>query len=125
MRYKAKYRNLKIPMQRAYKTLVGGQTVVTPGTKIEFENSIFETDNEEIIKFLDTDPECLKMQKRNIFAKIEDSVLEAATRQETLEERESRLDKEMKELKKQKKKVTEKEKGTKSKVGSKNEKPAY
>lgn len=124
-RYKSRFRELTIPVKKSYTKEVDGQIVAFQGEHIEFKDSIYQTDNEVHIKFLDTDPRCIQMQKNGVFAKIDSAILEAATKKETLEEREARLDKELKELKKKKKKVTEKEKGTKTKVGSKKDKPAY
>lgn len=122
-RYRSKFRNLKIPMKKSYKQQVEGQVITIPGTKIEFNDFLFETDNKDIIKFLDTDSVCLKMQSNHVFAKIDEGSIEAA--KETLEEREHRLKKEMDKLKEEKKTATTKEKGKKQKVDAKKDKPVY
>jgi hypothetical protein len=109
-RYKSKYKNLKIVMKRTYRKEVGGENIVVPGVKIEFENSILDTDDKEVIKFLDSDPVCQKMQSNNVFHKISDKAMENAVKEEPVEE---------------KPKATPKETGGKKKVGKKTDKPAY
>jgi hypothetical protein len=125
IRYRAKYRNLTIPMVKSYTTEVGGQRISHTGEKIVFEDSIYETDDERIIKFLDEDPVCIKMKENKIFARIDSEIIEEAMKVESLEDREERIKKEMELIKNMKKKATLKEKGTKTKVGSNKEKPAY
>ncbi len=122
-RYKSRFRNLKIPMKKSYTREVGGQTEFIAGRKLEFKETIFETDEQEVIDFLDKDPVCVQMQKNGIFAKVEGEILEAAT--ETLEEKEKRVEEEGKKKKQVRKKPTKKEKGTRKKVGRKKEKPQF
>lgn len=112
-------------MKKSYTKEIEGSVVVVPGTKIEFQNNIFETENKDIIKFLDNSESCKKMQGRGIFVKVTDKTLNAA--KETLEQREARAKKELEEIKKQKAKDSVKptEKGrSKAKVGDK-DKPKF
>ncbi len=122
-RYRSHYRNLKIPIEKMYNTSIQGRVITNPGSKIEFEDFTYETEDENIINFLATDPVCVKMQENRIFAKIEDGIIEKAT--ETLEEKEAKEEEEKAKAKEVKKKPTTKEKGTKKKVGTKKEEPQF
>lgn len=122
-RYKSKFRELRIPMKKSYTREVGGQTEFIQGRSIQFKDTIFETDEIEVIDFLEKDPVCQEMQRNQVFAKIDSKVLEIAT--ETLEEKEARLKEELESIKAKKKKPTKKEKGKGKKVGTKKEKPQF
>ena len=107
--YRSNTKNLKIIMTPSYLKEVRGRTIVEKGKKVEFQDGLFETEDEDIIDFLENDPGCKKMKKRGVFVKIDKGAVQEATKEETLEEREARLRKEMEELKKQKAKQEVKE----------------
>ena len=126
-RYRSKYKSLKIPMKRTYTKEIEGNVVVVQGTKLEFHDSILDTKNKEIIKFLDTDPNCVQMQESGVIVKIDQKIIDAAIEDgdggqissgtveapETLEEREAKAADEKKKAKKSKKSPTKTEKGKK------------
>jgi hypothetical protein len=127
-RYVSKYKELSIPILKPYTKEVDGQVVSVDGQVVRFERGFFETDDPKIIKFLDTNSECLQMIESEVFSKINEEAIANAVKGETLEEREARIKKEMDEIKKEKAKqgVTQKEKGKTSKVGKKeDEEPQY
>jgi hypothetical protein len=131
MRYISKYRELRIPIKKTYTKEVDGQVVVVQGESVRFENNLFETDDKNIIDFLDNDKGCRDMIANGIFIKADSKAIKTAQeviQPETLEEREVRLEKELKELRKSKAKATVKdtEKGkSNKKVAKKDDKPRF
>ena len=101
-RYRAKYRELKVPMESSYKKEVNGQIITVQGQTIAFHNFIYETEDEKEEKFLDEHP-----MNGKTFVKIDEKALKG----ETEEEKKARLQKELEELEKEEKKPKPKETG--------------
>jgi len=116
-KYIAKYRELRIPFHKSYTKEIDGQTIYVSGQSVRFvpnlygHGGIFETDDKDIINFLDTDKVCQEMIGRGVFAKMDEKAIESATEKKT--------------IKKKKPTVKAKEKGKTKKTTITKEKPQF
>jgi len=130
-RYTSRGRKLKIGMKPSQTKEIEGRVVFTPGHKIRFEDGWYETEDKNEINFLDNDPGCIRMQKKGVFAKVDEKAIEEAVKKtETTEERRKRLEAELQEIEaheKAKLKDTVKtvEKGKTTKGKKKADKPQF
>jgi len=106
----SKYRQHRIVRKGSYSKEVDGQRVTVPGTSIQFEDGVFATDDEEVVKFL-------RSQKDygRTFTEVPEGVNDLAGHRsefgESLEEREARLAKKEEDLKTREAALTDAETG--------------
>ena len=109
VQYISKYHNLKLINKASYTKEVGGRVVAMAGSSIQFENGVYETDNEDEIKFLDNHPNC-----GNVFIKVKkNAAKERAKMVESLEEREAKVKAREEKLKKKEMALQGQEEGAK------------
>lgn len=72
-KYIAKYLQLKLIDKAAYTKEVDGRIVVTPGKSIQFTDGVYETEDPQEIKFLESHPNF-----GSVFIKVEEDDLQKA-----------------------------------------------
>lgn len=103
-KYISKYLSLRLIDKASYTKEVAGRIVVVPGNSIRFEKGVYETTDENEIKFLDNHPNC-----GNVFIRVksDDLAKARAKRFKDLETREAELKKGKEELERKKKALQE------------------
>lgn len=104
VRYISRYLQLRIVRKPGYSKEIDGQRISTPGTSIQFDQGVFETNDPAEVAFIESRPEYGKYIQRvpdNIenmseerekkFATLEQKEAEIAAREKALEEREKAL----------------------------------
>lgn len=120
-KYISKYLQLRIVRKPSYTKEVEGRLVVVPGKSIQFVDGVYETEDEEEIKFLENYPNF-----GSTFVRVDTKDLEKAKKKlaQTLEEREAEKAR-AKEEKEKKEKSLEEGAEIKKKKGEKEEKPEF
>lgn len=124
-KYISKYLSLKLVDKASYTKEVGGRIVVVPGKSIRFTDGVYETEDPDEIKFLESHPNF-----GTVFIKVEDKDLQKAREEKfkDLETREAELKVKEEELAKKEKALEEgssvPKRKSKSRI-SKKEKPAF
>jgi hypothetical protein len=124
-KYISKYLNLKLVDKASYTKEVDGRVVVVPGKSIQFNQGVYETEDPDEIKFLES-----HANFGSVFIEVKEDDLQKARKEQfkDLETKEAELKAKEEELKKKEKALEEGESVPKRKGKSKTkkkEKPAF
>jgi hypothetical protein len=100
--YISRYLELRLVVKASYKKELEGQIVVTPGRSIQFHDGVYETDDQDEIKFLEA-----HKNFGNIFIRVEkgDAKKQREDKYKDLDTREREMQAEIKRLREENKRL--------------------